>query len=343
MHRIDGVTCRGPRACRAARGISLIEVLISIFILSVGLMGVAALIPVGRFEVVQAAKMDRAAVAGRAAFREVKIRGLLRPDLWYVPDPSKFDPSRPFVIDPLGVGWSLPPCPAMPNGGPQMPRLSLLGPGKPPCIIPAAADRIFTCRDDLYFELPDDPEALPTWRSSAGGIRSIEGNYSWMLTVTPVVDTRLPQPVIVDGLHTVAVAVFYKRNRSPQGERMLNVMFPNGNDGWGGGDVEVTLPSEPPADPPELKSNQWLMLVARDPAATNPLASIRYLKWYRIAAVEDAQGATGAKRRVTLVGPDWPKRQFAAMNATTYAVWFDEVVGVYEKTIQVDGPSLWSN
>src|SRR5574340_209344 len=247
-HGIDAILSRGPRRCRPARprrGVSLIEVLISIFILSVGLMGVAALIPVGRFEVVQAAKMDRAAVAGRAAFREVKIRGLLRPEQWYVPDPSKFDPSRPFVIDPLGVGWSLPPCPAMPNGGPQMQRLSLRGPGNPPCMRLPAADRIFTSRDDLYFEMPDDPDALPLARFSAGDVRSIEGNYSWMLTVTPVVDMRTPQPVIVKGLHTVAVAVFYKRNRTPQGERMLGVTFPANIDGWGGGDVNVTLPSDP--------------------------------------------------------------------------------------------------
>src|SRR5579859_1448276 len=62
------------------RGISLLEVLISIFILLVGLLGVGALIPIGRLEVGQADKFDRAGTLGRAAFREMKIRAMLRPD-----------------------------------------------------------------------------------------------------------------------------------------------------------------------------------------------------------------------------------------------------------------------
>lgn len=62
------------------RGISLLEVLISMFILLVGLLGVGALIPVGKLEVSQADQYDRTGAVGRAAFREIKVRGMLRAD-----------------------------------------------------------------------------------------------------------------------------------------------------------------------------------------------------------------------------------------------------------------------
>ena len=62
---------------RARRGITLMEVLISIFVVAVGLLGVAALIPVGRFSVTETSKNDRAAALGRAAWRDIKVRGIL--------------------------------------------------------------------------------------------------------------------------------------------------------------------------------------------------------------------------------------------------------------------------
>src|SRR5262245_6072541 len=64
------------------RGLSLLEVLISMFVLLVGLMGVAALLPAGRFQIMQGGKSDHAAMVGRSAFREMKIRGYLNPANW---------------------------------------------------------------------------------------------------------------------------------------------------------------------------------------------------------------------------------------------------------------------
>lgn len=64
------------------RGVSLMEVLISIFVLSVGLLGIAALIPLGRFTIVEASKADRSGACGRAAIRDVKVRRLLDRTTW---------------------------------------------------------------------------------------------------------------------------------------------------------------------------------------------------------------------------------------------------------------------
>lgn len=80
MQSRDSLAAPLARGAVRRGGISLLEVLISMFILMVGLLGVGALIPVGRLEVGLADQYDRAGTVGRAAFREMKIRGFLRPD-----------------------------------------------------------------------------------------------------------------------------------------------------------------------------------------------------------------------------------------------------------------------
>lgn len=73
--------CAAPRG-RARGGISLLEVLISMFVLLFGLMGVAAMFPVGNHYAAQGQRFDRAAAAAPAAFAELKTRGYLRPEKW---------------------------------------------------------------------------------------------------------------------------------------------------------------------------------------------------------------------------------------------------------------------
>jgi len=87
----------------ARRGVSLMEVLVSIFIIMFGLLGVAALLPVGRFEIIEAAKRDRAAACGRSVLRDAKIRRMINPDRWL----AFYDNFNPYP------GWS--------GGGPVTP------------------------------------------------------------------------------------------------------------------------------------------------------------------------------------------------------------------------------
>ncbi|MBN2295882.1 MAG: prepilin-type N-terminal cleavage/methylation domain-containing protein [Pirellulales bacterium] len=62
---------------RGRRGITLLEVLVSIGVIAVGLLGVATLIPLGSFAVNETAKADRSAALGRAAMHEVRVRDML--------------------------------------------------------------------------------------------------------------------------------------------------------------------------------------------------------------------------------------------------------------------------
>jgi hypothetical protein len=70
---------------RLRGGVTLLEVLIAIGVMAVGLMGMAALIPLGRMELAEAEKLDNASAVGRAAFRDLTVRGYLRPEMWVSP------------------------------------------------------------------------------------------------------------------------------------------------------------------------------------------------------------------------------------------------------------------
>ncbi len=103
------------------RGISLLEVLFAIGILLFGLLGVAAIIPLGQLALWETAKADRSGACGRAAMREIQVRRILDFRYWYwlsgqwgiIPPANtpildrfsivstSFD-GMPVVIDPLG-------------------------------------------------------------------------------------------------------------------------------------------------------------------------------------------------------------------------------------------------
>ncbi|MCH2114402.1 MAG: hypothetical protein MK171_05775 [Pirellulales bacterium] len=121
------------RASGASRSaISLIEILISMFVLLFGLMGVASIFPVGSYMMSEGEKFDSSSLLAQNAFEELEVRGVLRPELWLyganppgdeittgtpprfiqhqgpgldrfnVTDPA-VRPGRAFVIDPLGT------------------------------------------------------------------------------------------------------------------------------------------------------------------------------------------------------------------------------------------------
>jgi hypothetical protein len=70
------------------RGISLTEVLISLGILTIGLLGVAALFPVGSYYMQKGDIAQNGSAIAQAAFNEVLARGILNPDGWYMLEDS---------------------------------------------------------------------------------------------------------------------------------------------------------------------------------------------------------------------------------------------------------------
>ncbi len=102
---------------RMRPGISLMEVLISIAVVAIGLLGVASLIPVAAYQAQEGARNDRMSNVGRRSFRELRVRGYTNPGTlaapnWIIPAYTLpmpvllFDAAgelnhRAFCIDPL--------------------------------------------------------------------------------------------------------------------------------------------------------------------------------------------------------------------------------------------------
>ncbi len=342
---------------RGRQGMSLLEVLISIFVLSFGLMGVAALLPLGTFQVVESGKSDQAASCARAAFREVKARRMLDPEQWVDANgnPAAYWAygGNALVIDPLMIADQRAAAnlfPLVPSPGIAVPRITLDANPDPQQRLwmgLAAAKRIFTWSDDPNIHRPKDsslrPQQVFDYAAAGGGgvdvgqgvRRQIQGNYSWMVTVSPAMQYQggniMPQP---RKRFNVSTAVFFKRDTGANpagekpGERLFDVVFRGA--GYGGGDVELT-PATAPANLGQylrVRENDWLAMLG----VTN--ANQQILQWYRVAAVADRSGAGSAL--VTLVGPDWH-----VMNMqSTQAVLLDSVIEVSTTPVELDNGSF---
>jgi hypothetical protein len=96
-----------------------------------------------------------------------------------------------------------------------------------------------------------------------------------------------------------------------------------------------------------VKRGQWILLSAQNTAWSDSLGvsiPLYLYRWYRIISADDVTNTTTAgvttySRNVTLAGPDWP----LTTAGTTYATICDGVVAVFEKTMELERPSVWSS
>ena len=170
------------------RGITLLEVLISLGILSVGLASVVALVPAGGDQAKKAMIDDRRGTLGPNALADCVTRGLL--------DPAKWSPAQPaasnyrLIFDPAPAGALTP--------------AGLTSVAAAGYIAGPMADELFRAQDDLAYKLPDDEDApaLPLFLNGPAK-RLSEGNFSWLATLIPV-DPTSP-------FHRLSVVTIHRR------------------------------------------------------------------------------------------------------------------------------------
>jgi hypothetical protein len=387
----------------ARRGITLLEVLISIGVAFTGLMGLVALIPLAAHFMRSGVTADNAAALGRNSISDLDVRGILRRDNWAIwnnvnANPNRFvafdkdpqiattppiDTSDPaiwrgasFCIDPLLISSTYQVTGAAPNLFPsllpaqayeaRMARVTLRSiPGQPLNaqqfeMRPDVAADLFHLNDDLVFALPGrDPglprdSTLPPVQTFSVDVnnnnqkRQYDGSLSWIATFSPIV--RPNGGFITQDSYLMSVVVFDHRvlDLTAEPERVVDVSAFWGA-GIGGGDMSLTpSPSQPNGDM-KVRVGDWVMLSGRlrNPLNSNtPGASV--FRWYRVVSADsELHRDTNNNiwlRDISVQGADWNPAFFAssARNFTTQATIVSGVVAVFEKTVRLEGSSLWT-
>jgi hypothetical protein len=172
------------------RGISLLEVLISIGILSVGLASVLALLPAGGAQARRAMIEDRRSALGSAALGDFVSRGFLNPNKWSGAS------LPPIVIDPLGANTVLA------NNAARFPT------GLRQVTVATTTDDVFSGSDDLVVQTPKDEAVAPSALRDSNGKRLSEGKFSWLATLVP----ETSDPVANTSPFRLSIVEFYMRS-----------------------------------------------------------------------------------------------------------------------------------
>lgn len=189
--RVDGLEAH-PTDCLMATpsnsprtAITIMEVLISIAIVAIGLLGVIAMLPIGHMFVQNAIRSDHAIALSEKGFNDVMLRGWL----------SSLDLDEPVAVDPLYSG-------AGNVGGSNLARTNA-------GISGAMANEIFVGTDDVTYDAPatvgGNPQVIYIKDDSNNNLkRGYTGAYEFMVTVVPQgAGSRTAK---------VSVAAFFNRN-----------------------------------------------------------------------------------------------------------------------------------
>ena len=194
------------------RGISLMEVLISMGILTIGLVSVISLIPAGRSQAIKASAIDRSAALAQNAAADFINRGFLRPSGWTAMPSSNiaiFDP----LFDPLGsLFWT--------NTLSQsvlQPRTDAVTTCSSTASITTASsaigDVLMRGEDDIRYSTDNvgvDAPPVALWSySSTSGRHVFDGSYSYLATLSGTSTSWKPGEY-----KTLTIVTFNKRDTS---------------------------------------------------------------------------------------------------------------------------------
>lgn len=285
--------------------VTLMEVLVTMFIMAIGMLALLALFPLGAVSMAQALKDDRCASAASMA-EQFAIAMNVRHDpnvtAKFTPGTSPNVPSNPVYVDPYGVVNNLP---QLGTSAPQIPR-TLVSYVIPPTPNPnnlnvtQMADRWFTLPNDITFTTGGFPDTgIPLGSTHVERGRE----YSWAYLL------QRPQANNHDAVN-LTVVVYHKRSTAvPEQEQTYTA---SGSQ-YGSG---LVLQWNPATQSPNLKRGIWLLDTT--PTVSNPL--IPRAMFYRVVNVSDSTSGYASLD----VQPN-------LANAVTQVVLMSDVAEVFQK------------
>jgi Tfp pilus assembly protein PilV len=325
-------------------GISLLEVLISMGILTVGLLSVLALVPAGKSQAVKAVIYDRSSVMAANVAADLISRGLLRPSSWVTGTSAAPIPIA--VFDPLYGGSSTftsgtwPPQESSTKATTAITlRADAATTGTSATVISgssanaaltgyqicsqAVCDILFRSEDDPRYTLdgvgPDDPP-LPQWSAGTAaapeGRRAFEGLYSFLATVQT--SATAPPYWAPATPATLTIVAFQRRDPTA---------------------TPVVLSPDPTPDtdlwvPQNLASDQKIKELIRPGSMVLWIGDATNVRWYRVVLASETPSGSVA---LTCEGGDPDSTKPAAR---VYV--FPGAVSGLEIPVKLEGTSSWN-
>jgi len=301
------------------RGISLLEVLISIGILAIGLTSVVALVPVGKSEAGRAVILDRASLMAANALSDAVTFGLTRPDS-FTATPA----GLPIVVfDPVHAvaGSSIWSNAAMATLKPKGALASATTTGS----VALKVTRLFAQgRDDLLYNAAAENDAPPQ-NNFVNGTRAFQGRTSCLISLA---QTQGTGPLVAGDLAKLTVVVFHNRDVNAVTAADVTPVVISGTYNNGNGSIVLTAPI------PDGRSLKEIIRPGTVVYDGNMVATNPHLCWSQIgmASIDDTNPALPVVY-VTFTG--------AAPNTGSLQIRLDSV-GMAERIVTLEGPGRYA-
>lgn len=184
----------------ARSGITLMEVLIAIGILSIGLTSVVAILPAGRKQAAKAIIYDRASLLAANALADAVTTGICR-------EHSLNSAAATVSVDPLGA-WSVA---SPPTNATWRQTGGFARTGDTPVVstsTAAVARQVMQARDDLEFTAATNEDDPPLYLA-IDGARAFTGRFSCAILRTRIDNST--NPLAAGDMARLAVVVFHNR------------------------------------------------------------------------------------------------------------------------------------
>ena len=350
------------------RGISLFEVLISILVASIGVMGALVLIPFAVKNAQRGIDREAAMDIARNFMADMEAYGYTDPDNW-IYDGAGVVLDEPFWIDPITVANNV-------DGGLLYGSFPLdvgTATSTPPIINRISfrktsdatapldlmlANRLMVPQDLLMFNEATGNTIPPIQQGlRLGGTdnakRSYQGRYSVSAFVVPMneqgTEYRMHTLVSkVDERDEQRVFVLDRTGTTKSGtpRNFADILF-------GGGDVhltEYTTPRVPPIVDTNIRNGDWIMLINDRDLITDSFDDLQIAFYQVIHASETDPPSSPREYDVTLQGPDFDMFPDWEDTATgvgtsggTFAILLPNVLTVNEQIIRTEPTSGWNS